>query len=123
LNLVNDYDKYTVKQVIDKCKELGADQVTFRKLYKSELNNEIDKWIEENASTKFYDELVEYVKNNGRFLGVLPFGPSIYDVEEMSMVIDADCMSETATDTYKYLILRENCKLYSKWETRASLIF
>ena len=50
LNLVNDYDKYTVEEVIDRCVELGADQVTFRKLYKSDLNNDIDKWIEENAS-------------------------------------------------------------------------
>ena len=123
LNLVNDYDNYTVKQVIEKCKELGADQVTFRKLYKSELNNDIDKWIEKNASTKFYDELVEYVKNNGKFLGILPFGAAAYDIEEMSVVIDSDCMNEEIKDTYKYLILRENCKLYTRWETKASLVF
>ena len=123
LNLVNDYDNYTVEQVIVRCKELGADQVTFRKLYKSELNNDIDKWIEENASTKFYDELVEYVKKNGKFLGILPFGPSIYDIEEMSMVVDDDCMSQDAVDTYKYVILRENCKLYTNWMTKASLVF
>jgi MoaA/NifB/PqqE/SkfB family radical SAM enzyme len=124
LNLVNDYDKYSVKDVIDRCSELGADQVTFRKLYKSELNNEIDKWIEENASKKFYNKLIDYVKNNGKLLGVLPFGPSIYDIKEMSVVIDDDCMSEDVNkDTYKYLILRENAKLYSKWETKASLVF
>ena len=123
LNLVNDYDKYSVKEVIAKCKELGADQVTFRKLYKSNLNNEIDMWIEKNASKTFYDKLVNYIEENGRYIGVLPFGPKIYDVEEMSMVVDGDCMSEEAKDTYKYLILRENAKLYSKWETRASLVF
>ena len=123
LNLVNDYDKYTVKQVIDKCKDLGADQVTFRKLYKSELNNEIDKWIEENASVNFYDELVKYVEEKGRYIGVLPFGPKIYDVEEMSVCIDSDCMSQESKDTYKYLILRENAKLYFRWETKASLVF
>lgn len=124
LNLINDYDKYSVEEVIARCEELGADQVTFRKLYKSDLNNEIDQWIGENSSVTFYGELVEYVKKNGKFLGVLPFGPSIYDIEEMSVVVDDDCMSEKVeTDTYKYLILRENCKLYSRWETKASLIF
>ena len=123
LNLVNDYDKYSITKVIKKCKELGADQVTFRKLYKSNLNGEIDKWIEENASETFYNKLVEYVKNKGRFLGVLPFGPSIYDIDEMSMVVDDDCMSEEAKDTYKYLVLRENCKLYTLWNTKASLVF
>lgn len=123
LNLVNDYDRFTVKKVIKRCGELGADQVTFRKLYKSELNNEIDQWIEDNASEKFYDDLVEYVRKNGRFLGVLPFGPSIYDIEEMSIVVDDDCMSEQPKDIYKYLVLRENCKLYTRWETKASLVF
>ena len=123
LNLVNDYDKYTVEQVIEKCKKLDADQVTFRKLYKSDLNNEIDNWIEDNASKSFYDELVEYVKVNGKFLGVLPFGPSVYDIEEMSICIDSDCMAEESKETYKYLILRENAKLYFRWETKSSLIF
>jgi wyosine [tRNA(Phe)-imidazoG37] synthetase (radical SAM superfamily) len=123
LNLVNDYDNYTVEEVIKKCKELDADQVTFRKLYKSDLNNEIDKWIENNASLSFYKNLVEYVKNNGKFLGVLPFGPSIYDIDEMSMVIDSDCMNEQPKDTYKYLIIRENCKVYTNWSTKASLVF
>lgn len=123
LNLVNDYDKYSVEDVISKCKELGADQVTFRKLYKSELNSDIDKWIEKNASQDFYNRLVEYIKNNGKFLGHLPFGPSIYNIQEISMVIDQDCMSQEIKDTYKYLILRENAKLYTDWSTKASLVF
>jgi len=123
LNLVDDYDKYSVDEVLNKCKEMGADQITFRKLYKSETNNEIDKWIEENASSIFYDKISEYVVKNGRYLGKLPFGASIYDIDEMSVVVDDDCMNEEVKDTYKYLILRENGKLYSRWETKSSLIF
>lgn len=123
LNLVNDYDKYSVEDVISKCKELGADQVTFRKLYKSEMNSDIDKWIEKNASVYFYNKLMEHVKYNGKFLGHLPFGPSIYNIEDISMVVDDDCMSEQSKDTYKYLILRENCKLYFLWDTKSSLVF
>ena len=113
-----------MEQVITRCKELCADQVTFRKLYKSNSNTEIDKWIEDHASKSFYNELVEYVTKNGKFLGVLPFGPSVYDIDEISMVIDDDCMSEKIEkDTYKYLILRENAKLYFRWETKSSLVF
>lgn len=125
LNLINDYDKYSVEDVINRCEELGADQVTFRKLYKSELNNEIDKWIEENSSDKFYYDIEEYVRKKGKLLGVLPFGAKMYNVQEMSMVVDQDCMSEDIAnkDTYKYLILRENAKLYTNWYTKASLIF
>jgi hypothetical protein len=113
----------TVSSVIEKCKELGADQVTFRKLYKSKLNNDIDNWIGENASVDFYDRLTTMITKYGEFLGYLPFGPKIYNIEEMSVVIDDDCMSQQAHDTYKYLILRENSKLYFRWETKSSLIF
>lgn len=125
LNLINDYDKYTVEDVILRCEELSADQVTFRKLYKSNLNNDIDQWIEKNSSVGFYDNLVEYVKLNGEFLGYLPFGPKIFDIREMSIVIDDDCMFQEVKDknTFKYLILRENGRLYFKWETKSSLVF
>lgn len=123
LNLVNDYDIISVSDVIDRCKELGADQVTFRKLYKSDLNNEIDQWIEKNASVDFYDRLVKQVEEGGKFLGYLPFGPKIYDINEMSVVVDDNCMSKDIKSTFKYLILRENAKLYFKWETKSSLIF
>jgi MoaA/NifB/PqqE/SkfB family radical SAM enzyme len=123
LNLVNDYDIIPVSMVIDRCKELGADQVTFRKLYKSDQNSEIDQWIEKNASVDFYDRLVKQVEENGKFLGYLPFGPKIYDIDEMSVVVDDNCMSKDIKSTFKYLILRENAKLYFKWETKSSLIF
>jgi len=123
LNIVNDYDRYNVQEVLDRCNDLGADQITFRKLYKSDSNTDIDLWIEKNSSKTFYDKLVKFVVNDGRFLGVLPFGPSIYDIDEMSVVVDDDCMSEQPKDVYKYLVLRENCKLYTRWETKASLVF
>ena len=123
LNLINDYDNYSVEEVLNKCKEFGADQVTFRKLYKSKTNNTIDEWIGKNASVKFLNEITKYVTKEGTYLGKLPFGASIYDVDEMSVVIDSDCMNEEIKDTYKYLILRENGKVYSRWETPASLIF
>jgi len=127
LNLINDYDKYSVEKVLNKCKELGADQITFRKLYKSKENKEIDKWIEENSSVNFVNEIIEFVKENGNYLGKLPFGASMYDIDEMSVVVDDNCMAEIKEngyiDCYKYLILRENAKLYSNWNSKASLIF
>lgn len=123
LNLVSDYDKYSVDDVLARCKELGADQVTFRKLYKSELNNSVDQWIEKNTSVWFYDRLVDRVTKTGKFLGYLPFGPKMYNIDEMSVCIDSDCMANEVKDTFKYLILRENCHVYFKWETKSSLIF
>ena len=123
LNLVNDYDQYSVPDVLKRCKELGADQVTFRKLYKSDTNTEIDQWIEDNASKDFYPKLESIVKSNGALLGILPFGAKIYDIDDICIAIDDDCMAQKIKDTYKFLILRENCRLYSSWYQKSSLIF
>jgi uncharacterized Fe-S cluster-containing radical SAM superfamily enzyme len=123
LNLISDYDDYTVEQVLNKCHSLGADQVTFRKLYMSKSNSKIDKWIKDNDSLDFYSEIDKYIKTNGTYLGKLPFGAVMYDINEMSVVIDDDCMNEEIKDVYKYLILRENGRLYSRWEIKSSLLF
>ena len=47
----------------------------------------------------------------------------IYDIDEMSMVVDDDCMSGEVKEDVKYLILQPNCKLYTKWDDRGSLLF
>lgn len=123
LNLVNDFDNHSVQDVLDRCKELGANQITFRKLYKSESDTDIDEWIDKNKSKTFIDEIEKYVPENGKYLGKLPFGALVYSIDKMSVVVDSDCMNEEIKDTYKFLILREDCHLYSKWEDEASLIF
>lgn len=103
---------------------LGADQVTFRKLYVSNNKTIQDKWIEEHKlNYEAYEHLQFYLKNNGKKIGTLETGTIKYQIGEMSVVLDEDCMSQSLKDTYKYLILRPNCKLYSLWNTKASLIF
>lgn len=103
---------------------LGADQITFRVLYTSGLNTPQDKWIAENgASDDYVGNIREFILHSGTVLGRLAFGAIKYGVRGMSTVLDDDCMSQTPKDEYKYLILRPNCKLYSRWDDPASLIF
>lgn len=114
-----------IKKLMDYCRNtLGADQVTFRVLYSSGLGTSQDRWIAENGASKEYIEKIHnYIANNGTILGKLDFGAIKYSVHNMSTVLDDDCMSQVAKEEYKYLILRPNCKLYSRWEDPASLIF
>ena len=114
-----------IKDLMDYCRnELNADQVTFRVLYTSGLNTPQDKWIAENGASDIYVEKIgAYIKDNGTVLGRLDFGAYKYSVHNMSTVLDDDCMSQVAKEEYKYLILRPNCKLYSRWDDPASLIF
>ena len=114
-----------IEKLLLYCSEiLGANQITFRVLYSSGLDTPQDRWIAENAATPEYVETIRYfIKNHGTVLGRLVFGAVKYGIFGMSTVLDDDCMSQTAKEEYKYLILRPNCKLYSRWDDPASLIF
>lgn len=114
-----------VDKMLAYCREtLGADQITFRVLYSSGLDTPQDRWIAENAaSPEYIGKIKNYIAEHGTVLGKLVFGATKYSVHGISTVIDDDCMSQTAKEEYKYLILRPNCKLYSRWDDPASLIF
>jgi hypothetical protein len=108
--------------------ELNADQVTFRVLYTSTADKSRqtaqDIWIEEHrASDKTISEIAQYVTDKGRALEKLEFGAVKYSVMGMSTVVDNDCMSTEVKESVKYVILQPNCKLYSKWDDPASLVF
>ena len=104
--------------------EYLADQVTFRVFYTSQEDSPQNKWIKEH---KCKDEIISLINNyiiaNSTPLEILPFGATKYSTHGMSIVIDNDCMSKEVKNGYKYLILRENCKLYSQWDDSGSLIF
>ena len=113
-----------VKDIFTSIKMFLADQVTFRVLYTSGENTIQDKWIEENSLDKYYIlKLKNYIVEYGRELRILEYGQKLYDVDGISVVLDDDCMNTEIKEDLKYLILREDCKLYSKWDSKASLIF
>lgn len=109
------------------CNLLGADQVTFRALWSPDETTQQGKWIKENATEKtleLIDNLKLLVKKEGKYLDTLEYGADRYDYKGFSLVIDEDSMSqEVNKNAVKYLILRPNGHLYSKWDSKASLIF
>lgn len=124
LNMTDFYNERSAEDIFNRSKLLGADQITFRKLYLSKDETPQNEWIEKHRC----DESVllsidEYIRKNGRALEKLSFGAIRYSVNEMSVVLDDDCMSEAVKDTMKFMILRPNAKLYSKWDDKGSLIF
>ena len=110
--------------LLHRCRDMGADQVTVRKLYRDGMNTPEDQWVKDyQVSDEFWEMLKLEVTETGTFIDQLEYGRKKYDMMGMSIVIDDDCMSKEAGDVAKYLILRPDCKLYSKWDTKASLIF
>jgi len=108
--------------------DLMADQVTFRKMYvDGTTETPQGLWIVDN-SLRFVDDwfkdLNQYIIKNGRYLDTLEYGSKRYSVMGMSTVVDEDCMAKSEEKkTLKYLILRPNCKLYTQWDDKGSLLF
>lgn len=100
-----------------------ADAVTFRILYASGDTPQA-KWImDHQASQATISWVKNYIYKHGRPLELLEFGQTRYDVLGISTVLDDDCMSTEAKEQLKYLVLRPNCRLYTKWDSTASLLF
>ena len=123
LNMIKVYNHYTVAVIFNVAKTFGANQITFRKLY-SVGNNKISQWIEENkCSNETLDDISVYIQSQGRMLEKLSFGGRKYSVNEISAVIDDDCMSTELNQNIKYMIIREDGRLYTRWEDKGSLLF
>lgn len=129
LNLTDFYNGRSPEEIFARAQELGAHQLTFRVLYESDTVNTdkertVNQWIQEHrADSEVIQQVHQYVLDQGRALERLPFGPMRYSVGGLSTVVDDDCMSTGVKPTLKYLILRPNCKLYTKWEDPGSLLF
>lgn len=126
VNLTDEFDAMTPEEIFRACREVfHADQVTFRVLYSSSEDTSQDRWIAAHgAKAETVDAIRQYIHDHGGKLERLEYGAMKYSVHGMSTVLDDDCMSKAdGKDEYKYLILRPNCKLYSKWDDPASLIF
>ena len=107
---------------------LKADQITCRVLWTSEDGTKQSDWIKNNVTDITFDfikRFKECVKEKGKYIGTLEYGTDHYDYKGVSIMVDEDCMAQTneRKESVKYLILRPNGHLYSKWDSKASLIF
>jgi len=119
INLVNVYDKYTPEQVFERMRDLKIDQATFRVLWAGHDDNEISRWIKNNsAAQNFIDDVKIYCQDHGK---TTTAQYTRYQVGNITVVIDSDCMAEHSVGEIRYLILRSDCNLYTKWDTATSI--
>lgn len=89
-----------------------------------DLTLEQTTWVKQNAcKEETLEKIRKYVHEQGKPLYKLPFGAMAYSLMKMSVVMDENCMSKDDAEKLKYVILRENGKLYSQWDDEGSLIF
>jgi len=119
LNLVNIYNKYEPKQIIDRLKTLKADQAIFRVLWAGKEDDEISNWIRNNSVAQDFIKKVQlYLETFGKKISA---NFPLYLIQNISIVVDEDCMAEKTSNEIRYLILRSDCNLYTKWDTKTSI--
>jgi len=142
LNMSDIYNEVAPEKFFETAKELDADQITFRELYAAESDSKQAEWVKEHSYARNackYMTVKEHVERYGRRLERLSFGSDRYSLDGLSVVIDDNCMDRERaklfwpvhpfhdfpfpTKTLRYLILREDGKLYTKWDDKGSLLF
>jgi len=116
INLIDEYNKYTPEEILERLIELQPDQAIFRVLWCSDdEDNEINKWIKSNSASKsIVKDLNMFIIENGKHIGDLP---TRFDINGISIVVDDDCMARKKIEQFRYLILRQDCNLYTKWDS------
>ncbi len=109
------FDDYSLEHIMEQLKTVwNPDQVSFKKIYGAD----------DLASTK-YDALAEEFKSNEEYtkLELLSLGLWKYDARGMGVVWNDDCMVSSEQEDPRYLILQPDGKLYTRWDSKASVVF
>jgi len=106
INLVNAYNKHSMKELFDKIDELNPDQVTTKNLWHTDEDNAINMWIKTNkASSNIIENISQYIEDNG--------GKKVsnyrYEFNGRSVWMVDNCMLGN------YIILRPDAELYRTW--------
>ena len=113
--MTNWFDDYTLDEIMQKLHDdWNPDQVAFKRLYGAET-----------LSSKCYDKFTQEFKENpeNRKLEFLSLGTWKYDSSDIAVVWNDDCMIQYDQERPRYLILQPDGKLYTRWDSKASLIF
>ncbi len=113
------------QKILNRCTELQANQVTFRKMWSNPGTPEAE-WIAQNCtySNDLLSRISTVVSTDGTIINILPYGAARYDYQGFSIVIDTDSMAKDVNNqALKYYIIREDGKMYSSWDSAASIVF
>jgi len=124
LNLTDEFNDCTPFDFFNWANNRNVDQLTFRKIYRSGMNTEQDKWIIQHSyNNESYTKIIKFIKEKGTPVRILPFGATLYDCMGIGVVVDEDCMAKKNLEDMRYAILRPNNHLYSSWDLKGSLIY
>ncbi len=112
--MTNWFDEYTLDDILNQLESIWTpDQVSFKKLIGAD-----------EVASKNYDRLAqEFRSRDYTRLELLPLGVWKYEAHGIGVVWNDDCMVSGEQEAPRYLILQPDGKLYTRWDTRASVVF
>ncbi|MFW6273205.1 MAG: hypothetical protein ACOC2U_05445, partial [bacterium] len=118
------------KNILEKCLEHNIDQLTIKKITypKNAKDESVVEWIKDNADENLYKRMLNEAKyevnNSGMLLRTTNFGTKIYDLKGISFSYSEECIQEQNNSTdIRSLIFLEDGKLYTSWNSKASVLF
>jgi sulfatase maturation enzyme AslB (radical SAM superfamily) len=127
VNVVNDIYEHKPQEFIDYCNTYDVDQLSFRNVVVpthrtgTVVSKYASKWIEKNIERKKVNTFLESLGNTlnnekGTLVRSLPFGASIYMVDEVSITYFDYCIQDSSGDRdIRSLIYHEDGHLSTSW--------
>ncbi len=124
-------DESLFEELIDKCIEVGASQLTVRQITipANHLENDVAletvKWINENGDPEKYEYLSRMINVAANHLiRTLPYGARVYDYRGIGVVAFDYCIQDfNDGENIRSLIFEEDGHLYTSWNSNASVLF
>jgi len=108
------FDQVTLDEILNQLKSIWKpDQVSFKKLFGAD----------DLASSRYDDFAQEFRRKEYSRLELLPMGIWKYEAHGIGIVWNDDCMISKEQAIPRYLILQPDGRLYTRWDTKASVIF
>jgi molybdenum cofactor biosynthesis enzyme MoaA len=108
------FDDYSLDDILSQLESIWQpDQVSFKKLIGAD-----------DMASRRYDELAEEFRaREYTRLELLPLDVWKYEAHSIGIVWNDDCMVSEEQKHPRYLILQPDGRLYTRWDTQASVIF
>jgi hypothetical protein len=108
------FDEFTLDEIMSQLEAVWKpDEVSFKKIFGAN-----------DMASRKYDEFAEEFRQRGYTrLEILPLGVWKHAAYGIGVVWNDDCMVSKEQENPRYLILQPDGRLYTRWDTKASVIF
>lgn len=113
--------KSRLNSTIDRCKEIGVDQLTIRSVETPSTSNDVDTLKYASENKVFYWQ--RFIKDRGTRLLRLSFGAEVYDVGGQNVCISNCLTIDEEPDTIRSLIFFPDGHLRYSWDYPGAIIF